>query len=244
MKISVVCVYNDEKAFQEQLKTSLENQLVEYELISICNKDKTFSSASSALNFGAGQATGDVLIFSHQDIFIKGSDQLELLARAIQEAPEYSVVGTQGIVDKSKCDVTNITAGQDYNSSEIHNYEYKLYEVSTFDEGLFGMKKSTWERHKFDEKICDNWHLYAIEQCLYARSHAGRVYVYPIQFHHYSMGTISLSYMNTLKELCRIYRKDFKYIWTTCYKVRTNPIYINILVKIWLLNRIIRGRSY
>ena len=78
--------------------------------------------------------------------------------------------------------------------------------------------------------------------CLWNRKNGGSVYVCPIQLHHFSMGIISLGYMKNLKLLCKVYRKDFKYIWTTCYKVKTNVIYINLLYFFWIVNRIVRGK--
>lgn len=243
MKISLICVYNNKKQLKEQLLKSLRNQIGDIEKILLDSKQFGFESAAEALNYGAGIATGNILIFSHQDIYIKEQDGIERLAVAIAKVGIGDIVGTQGVKERSKVYYSNLTAGQVYNSSIVKDYDETLIEVGCVDEGLFGMKKETWEQHHFNEFLCDNWHLYAVEQALYARKNGHKIWVYPVQMHHFSFGTISLSYMNGLRNLCNVYRKDFKYIWTTCYKVRTAKWYINALVFIWTMNRKIRGKK-
>lgn len=242
MKISVICVYNDENAYLNQLVKSLDQQDTEYELIAICNVDNSFCSAAAALNYGASSATGDVLVFSHQDIYFKTERELRKLAEAIGSCPTGTIVGTQGVKEPSKIYYSNLTAGKVLKNQLNQEYTEKLYPVSCVDEGLFGMKRDTWLTHPFDEDLCDNWHLYCVEACLFARKNRNSVYVWPSQIHHFSMGTISLRYMQNLKRLCKVYRKDFKYIWTTCYKVYTNPVYMEGLYLAWVFNRWVRGR--
>lgn len=244
MKISIICVYNNKDSLQEQLLNSLHSQDTDYELILLDNRNHVFQSAADALNKGAKQAEGDILIFSHQDIYLKTKDGLRKLASLIDTYPVGTIVGTQGIREKSKVYYSNLTTGMNYNKELLHRFEEQPYQVSCVDEGLFGMQRKTWEQHPFDEKICDNWHLYCVEACLNARKNGHGVYALPIQIHHFSRGTISLSYMNNLKSLCKKYRKDFKYIWTTCYKVQTNIFYINCLYCMWVANRVARRRLY
>lgn len=241
--VSVICVYNNEKQLTMQLKRSLEFQNIQLEFIEIDNRFGKYESASKALNYGAEIAKGDVLIFSHQDIYLKTENEIRELAKVIDKCDVGTIIGTQGVVEKSKKYYSNLTAGEKYDPELNYEYEKKLYEVACVDEGMFGMKKATWEMHHFDEIICNNWHLYTVEQCLYARSHSAKIYVYPSQIHHFSIGRISIGYMKNMRELCKKYRKSFKYIWTTCYKVRTNSMYINCLIIVWCLNRIIRGKT-
>ena len=240
MKVSVICGYNDKALLDTQLLPSLYIQNIKYEFVPVDNTKNKFSSASKALNYGASIATGDIFIFSHQDIYFKTPDELRQLTQCIQSCEDGSVIGTQGVRDGSKIYYTNLTSGIKLDENLVFDYEPKKYRVSCVDEGLFGMKRTTWDTHNFDEFLCDNWHLYCVEACLYARKQGYKVYVYPSQIHHFSRGIISLSYMVGLKRLCRIYRRDFKYIWTTCYKVRTNFLYINCLVWAWIFNRFLR----
>lgn len=240
MKVSIICVYNNEQQLEQQLKASLKKQNIKYEFIGINNIRNEYSSAAKALNYGASHATGDVLVFSHQDIYLKTPVELKNIVEAVFSCSIGTIVGTQGVKEPSKLYYTNLTSGPDYNADLVHDFDDKLYEVSCVDEGLFAMKKETWRNHNFDEVLCDNWHLYCVEACLNARKRGNKVFVFPSQVHHFSKGTISLEYMKNLKRLCEVYRRDFKYIWTTCYKVRTNWIYINALVAAWVINRFAR----
>ena len=101
MKISVICVYNNEESFNSQLLYTLKKQKIDYELIAIDNRNHRFSSAAAALNYGARKSKGDVLIFSHQDIYLKTGNELEKLAEVISKEPIGTIVGTQGVREKS-----------------------------------------------------------------------------------------------------------------------------------------------
>lgn len=240
--ISVICVYNNRVQFEKQLKSSLIDQDVDFELIAIDNTNHRFKSAAEALNYGSNVANGDIIIYSHQDIYLKRSNEIRLFADAISKSDIGTIIGTQGVKELSNKYYSNITAGNDYNSELMDDYAESLYEVSSVDEGFFGMRRETWSNLKFNENLCDNWHLYCVEMCLHTRKNGNKVFVYPLQLHHFSMGTISLGYMKNLKKLCYFYGNCFKYIWTTCYKVKTSKWYINGLVFIWYINRKIRRR--
>lgn len=240
--ISVICVYNNIEQLNNELLKSLGSQSAEYELILIDNRKAKFSSAAKALNYGVKKSHGDILIFSHQDIYLKRNEELSEFAEAINKVDVGDIVGTQGTKEPDKKHYANLTSGQALDVSPKMQENMELIEVSCVDEGLFGMKRETWDNHNFDVRLCDNWHLYCVEQCLNARKHGNKVYVWPSQVHHFSKGSISLGYMHNLRNLCQAYRKDFKYIWTTCYKVRTNRIYINCLVYLWKMNRIVRRK--
>lgn len=240
--VSVICVYNDADAFEKQLVRSLKIQDIKYEIIGIDNTTNRFESAAAALNYGSMKAQGDILVYSHQDIYLKRNDELKKFVKAIEDCEIGTIVGTQGVKEPSKIYYSNISCAHEDVYAIKNLYSEKLYEVSCVDEGFFGMKRETWEKLKFNEILCDNWHLYCVEMCLHTRKNGNKVYVFPTQLHHFSMGSISLGYMKNLKKLCSVYRKDFKYIWTTCYKVRTNKLYINGLFTIWILNRKLRGK--
>lgn len=242
MKISVICVYNNETQLNSQLLASLSNQTAAYEFVPIDNTAGRFASAAAALNHGASVAKGDILVFSHQDIFLKTEHELGELADRIGQCETGTVIGTQGVKEPSRVYFENLTAGEEYDARIQNKYEKGLYEVSCVDEGLFGMTRATWQQHPFDEILCDSWHLYAVEACLWARAHGHHVYVYPAQIHHFSWGRITRGYMGGLVRLADQYRSSHRYIWTTCYKVWSSWLYVRLLYLAWVTNRLIRGR--
>lgn len=242
MQFSIICVYNNITALEDKLLYSLKKNNVECELVLIDNTNNQFPSAASALNYGANQAKNDVLIFAHQDIYIKSPNEIETMARDIERLPMGSILGAQGAIEGNKEDISNLTAGSELicdHRSEIT----KLIKCDCVDEGLFGMKRQIFSELRFNEELCNNWHLYAVEMCLHTRKNGGNVYIHPIQIHHFSYGHISRGYMKNMIKLVDYYHNDFKYIWTTCYKVKANRVSIRLLYFIWVLHRLIKGKS-
>lgn len=243
MKISIICVHNNKQQLETALLSSLEKLNIDYEMVLIDGSNGKYKSCAEALNYGARKSTGDILIFSHQDIFIKCEKELLKFACFIEEQKKGTIVGIAGAKDSMKTNIGNYTSGGNICINYIENIT-KPIEVSCIDECFFGMKRSTYNQHPFDEKICDNWHLYAVEQCLFHRNNGDKIYVFPFQIHHLSKGKINLKYMDGLVMLAKRYHKDFKYIWTTCYKVRCSVLYCKALRFIWLLNRKVRRKEY
>lgn len=237
--VSVVCVYNDEKTFENQLEKSLKKQNIEYELIALNNKNGKFSSAAKALNYGAKLAKGDVIIFAHQDVVLKGEGELKNCVTRMKSLPLGTIIGAAGAKEKNKKHFGTYTSGPDYNAG-LRTVEWDVMEVSCIDEMFFGMTKETYEMYGFNENICDNWHLYGVEISLHARKEKHSVCVIPIQIHHFSHGRISIGYMKCLKSLVKYYHKDFKYIWTTCFKIPASPIFLELLYIVWYCNRKLR----
>lgn len=236
VKVSVICVYNDRQQLENCLCYGLNKQVIDYELILVDGSKGKFKSSAEALNSGVSQSKGEILIFAHQDVYLKTENDLSEFVNFLASTPKGTIVGVAGALEKHKQNVGNYTSGIEINEVQIYKFNSPM-EVSCVDECFFGMTRATYEMHHFDEILCDNWHLYAVEQCLYHRANGGKVYVFPLQVHHSSKGNISLAYMNGLVRLADEYRKDLKYIWTTCYKVKTNYIYIRTLRGIWIINR-------
>lgn len=241
--ISIICVYNNKANLEEQLMKSL-NFFIEknFELVLVDNVKNQFNCSADALNYGAKRATGSVLIFSHQDIFIKNEKQFYDFCNFVEQCCFGTIVGAAGVVEKNKKIFGNYTTGLELISGEIKMINQPM-KVACVDECFFGMTKETYEKHCFDNVLCDNWHLYAVEISLFARESGSDVFVFPIEIHHYSNGTITKSYMKGLLRISDRYRKSFKYIWTCCYKVNSSWIYTRSLYIVWYLHRFIIGKS-
>ncbi len=75
--ISIICVYNNSELLKTNLLDGLSRQSVSYQFIGIPNiNNSLFQNIPSALNYGAGFATGDYLAFIHQDVYLPNSDWL------------------------------------------------------------------------------------------------------------------------------------------------------------------------
>ena len=77
-KISLIAVYNKPQLLNEMVESANRQKNVEVELITLDNTGHRFSSASKALNYGTTKATGDVIVYLHQDIEFMSDDVLEL----------------------------------------------------------------------------------------------------------------------------------------------------------------------
>lgn len=66
----MICVSNNNRILHDYLLKSLSAQKGVYELIIVDNSIGKWNSAASALNWGARNAKGDLLMFVHQDFRI------------------------------------------------------------------------------------------------------------------------------------------------------------------------------
>lgn len=240
--ISLICVYNNENILEKQLLNSLENQSLEYQLILLNNTKHIFESAAKALNYGGEMASGDYLIFIHQDFIFSSEFWLEKSLKILQNLDNLGVAGLAGkkkIKSRSKLYslflnknriISNLKTG-----NPSHNIGVPIKEpqkVQTLDECILIVPNTIFDEFKFDEDVCDNWHLYAADYCLTAKKAGYDVYVIPLEGYHESPG-YSFSedqYYSTLKKLIKKHKKDYKWIftstgsWSTVY-----PLFFQIL---------------
>ena len=107
---SIICVYNDDKILHDYLLESINEQDVNCELILIDNTEDSYSSAAAALNAGGKKATGEYLIFAHQDIKLDSPHWLRNAKDAISGLPDFGIAGVAGKIDGSGV-ITNIKHG-------------------------------------------------------------------------------------------------------------------------------------
>jgi hypothetical protein len=184
--ISIVCVYNDERAIGELLLKSLEKQTVPYELIKINNTSKKFPSAAAALNNGGRDAKGDYIMFVHQDVELLSDTWLADVEQALGALPDLGIAGVAGTRDETGIIgnfFSGVPPGRSWTTT-IRSPE----EVQTLDECLVIIPRKIFEKRQFDEKACDDWHLYAVDYSLGCRETGTRVFVLPMEVHHRSDG--------------------------------------------------------
>lgn len=206
------------------MKQSLMRQTVKYELIGIDNRENKYSSAAAALNAGSKEANGDFLIFLHQDIIFEKPDSLSKFAEAYPK-DKNTIIGLFGASHgKSEALTTN------------------LYSAQTLDECFIGMSKDVYSRLKFNEKLCDGWHLYAVEMCLRAKEKGILIATGSFNIKHLSSGNVDDNYMRTFKKLITEY-KNAKWIATTCKSMPTKTALYNAYYFIWKLKKTLFGNA-
>lgn len=226
--ISVICVYNNRDILNDCLIASLNKQTIGYEAIFIDNTDNTYRSAASALNAAAEKATGDYLIFVHQDVIVKDKAFLEKIETEIRENLKNALIGVAGVRKEERIILGNITDGliglddslvASENTTKTH-FRRISYATAVFsvDELLIGMSKETWGKYPFDEQICSDWHFYAVELCMRLNAkQEERVFVIPADVHHNSnAGSMnSGGYYSTLRKLLDKYAKIYDCVYAT-----------------------------
>ena len=102
-------------------------------------------------------------------------------------------------------------------------------EVFTLDECLIAGNREVFRNLRFDEEVCDGWHLYAVDLSLQCQVKHIPVMVYGANIVHLSGGTQDESFYTCERKLVKKYRKEFPLISYTCGWAYTNPLKYFIL---------------
>lgn len=228
--VTIVCCYNDREQYDRLLR-SLAEQRLEYELMGIDNCGQRFSSCSRALNSVLDEIKTEYVIFSHQDIELPEPDMLGQFVTYMEGIGAGDILGVAGAVenpDRSaknlECVISNVHHGADLVVAGETEFT-GMTACDTVDECFFGGRTECFQRAPFDEELCDNWHLYAVERCLYARTRGHQVYVCDLPLLHHSGGKINHTYNQNFYRIAGTYAKKLDCIRTVCGSARTDWIH-------------------
>lgn len=212
--ISVVCVYNNKKILNDFLLKSLRNQTVDYELILLDNTRRQFKSAAEALNYGGKKAKEKYIIFVHQDVDLSSNSWLEKVEKMLDSIRNLGVAGVAGKKEGGGV-MTIINHGDPPRPAGSITIR-KPEKVQTVDECLFIIPRSVFRTIHFDENVCDDWHLYAVDYSLSVKRLGFDAYVIPMFVYHRSPGySFSEEYYLTLEKVLEKHKKHYKWIYTT-----------------------------
>ena len=224
--ISVICVYNDDWILQNLLLKSLSEQKAGFELITIDNRENRFASAAEALNYGGRKATGDYLLFVHQDVDLCSDSWLDSTENVLDAIPNLGVAGVAGLSENG-AKLAERERNEIKHGAEAAIWGNPIREpelVQTLDECLVIIPKSVFDAIQFDEAVCRHWHLYAADYCLSIRTKGFDVYVIPqLIYHGYGIRSAIRPYVNssdeyfdTLTRLVKKHKNKYKWIHTSC----------------------------
>ena len=208
--ISVVCVYNSEKTLENVLLSGLKDQSVEFELITLDNRNHRFKSAAEALNYGGNQAKGDFIMFAHQDMFFEDKTWLEDAEKVLKDIPDLGVAGVAGAsevgsswVDRCRHSITVMDENWVIPSVK------EIAEVQTLDECVLIVSRQLFSELKFDDNVFDGWDCYGPDYCLAAKSLGKKSYVIPGNSNHCCLRQNSRpwEFKNLFKYQKRLYKK-------------------------------------
>ncbi|MCG2725691.1 MAG: glycosyltransferase family protein [Elusimicrobia bacterium] len=224
---SIVCVYNSEKVMNDLLIKGLKTQNCGFELTLVDNTGGKFRSAAEGLNYGGAKATGEYIIFIHQDIYLLSADWLRRAEAFLREIPDLGVAGVAGMtkgkaggifrvgtipLENRACFVCH---GPEKDPIECGDTFNGPVEVQTLDEQVLIIPGKVFSSAGFDEKVCSSWHLYGVDYSLSVKKCGLKVYALPIPVWHISKGTLNKDYYATLNKILKKH-KDHGIIYTTC----------------------------
>lgn len=213
IRATIVCCYNKKSVFDEMLH-SLKAQSENVEIIEIDNSDGKFSSCSAAFNSVMNQIHTKYVIFSHQDIIYNTVDSLSHIIDYFEKIEPYDIVGVVGR-KSSKERIGNIKQGKDKRQAVSGKVE-GIEKCDTVDECFFGGYTECFIKYPFSEKLCNGWHMYAVERCLATLERGNNVYVVDADLTHLSGGKTDHAYNVTFYRISKRYKTTVKYLATTC----------------------------
>lgn len=211
--VTIICCYNDEVQYAE-FRESLSRQNEDYVLIGLDNVSGKFSACSVAFNSVISNVETKYVIFSHQDIVLRETNALKKFLNYLKDVNTYDIVGVAGVVGNCKYVYTNITDEQEAYMGRMRIEGIK--EMDTIDECFFGGTTKNFQEYPFDEKLCNNWHLYAVERCLNARINGNHAYACDVSLVHKSRGKLNRAFIRNFCNICKRYSKQMKCVRTTC----------------------------
>lgn len=242
-EISILAIVNNEKVYDEFLKSLKTQKNVNFELIPIFNVDNEYDSARQIFNKASVDAKGEWLCFSHPDIRFLDENALENILLEINSIPvskgEIGVIGVAGAI-RNKNDriiLSNIYHG--VNKQLAGTRISKLEEVETVDECLFIVKKDSFLKHPFSSK--KGYHLYAVEYCLDCLEDNRHNYVIPANVWHLSNGkSLGPDYIVQLKQLIEEKQNKYDLICTTVKAWKTRGLLAKLYIEYYYYKQLIK----
>lgn len=217
--VTVVCVFNDLEVRRDCLDRSIDLHRAEMpglEYIPVDNTGGRFSSAGAALNHGASEATNDVVVFVHQDVYLHSLTALGEAAAAVLGGGDIGLLGAVGV----RADGRVIGRMRD-RVVVIGDPARSPVDVDSLDEVLFMARTAQLRDAPLAESSDLAWHAYAIEYGLRMRGLGKRVVAMDVPLTHNSMTTNLARLTEAHAEIARRYPSELP-VRTTCGVVREN----------------------
>lgn len=234
MLISLICCYNNKKMLDDFLIDSLQqSKNSEYELIDIDNRNNLFSSVAKAYNQGIQKAKGEWIMFCHQDIAFRPDFITEISSFLEKQALKKECIYGFAGIDKTGVVYSNIQR-KDSRQYIVKNQLFEPKSVVSLDECCFIIRRDyLFSIGGFDEKICDNWHMYCVELCLRCLEQGGDVICVPNIVYHKTgreniSGLLDFNFLKSFYRVAKRYRNNHHILYAPCYIAKTHTPYLEI----------------
>lgn len=219
-EVTVVCCYNKVDEFN-RLVEDINNQDIKCDIIGLDNRDNKYKSCANAYNIATKDIKTKYVLYSHQDIDLVHKDTISKLVNYIKRINTYDILGVAGADKRGAISNIRTLDGSAY-ACNI-KLDKDLQEVQTLDECIFGGYTECFKKYPFDDILCDNYHLYAVEISLRAIARGNKVYVCDIDLIHKSTGNADIKFYEGLYRICKAYSNSINFITTTTTRSTTVP---------------------
>jgi hypothetical protein len=216
--LSVVCVFNDPAVREQCLDRSLadSSSSVDVEYLPVDNVGHDFTSAGAALNHAARQASNDVVVFAHQDVYLHDLDRLAEAARHL-DGDRWSIIGAAGVDDRGR------VVGAMRDRVQIIGSDAPDPEpVDSLDEVLFMIRRDRVLEHPLSQDPELAWHAYAVEYGVRMRRHGLLAGATNLAVTHNSL-TVNLDRLDVAHRHVASLHPDEGMVRTTCGVVGAPP---------------------
>lgn len=210
--VSFICPTNNLDVLNKHLISSLSKQNnQDYELIVVNTNLLNIKSANEALNYGASNATGRLLVFVHHDVELQDTFFIDRLLSFCDEC-DFGIAGVAGIVDiDGKFEVYSSVV-QGPNKEQVGHANDSIKECITIDECLMIVKADAFSGFDF---LRNTWHFYGVDYSLKCHNNGVKVLLFPLNIYHVSPGwSLNRDYFDTLYFVGKKYR-NYRVIPTT-----------------------------
>ena len=192
----IVCSQNDRSLHRDHVAATIG---VDHEYIRLENSYKQYPGIGAAYNDGVRKASGELLVFMHEDAGLSKSGWGNILVRKFDDSRTgvVGVVGAHNLLrdnlrwDMSGCVEGRIAKGEPENLQSflydtqgidvLREQEWELRKVDTavmvIDGLFFAIPKYLFNNVKFDEQTFDGFHFYDLDICMQVRKARKQVIV-------------------------------------------------------------------
>ncbi len=247
-KVSLVVVYNNSEQLQELQRSITVPSDVIIEEVFLDNRENKYPSAASVYNYALQKkVSGDIIVFSHQDIRFH-EDSIKKIAEMCESEQEtlFGVAGIEnlgkknwgGIISTLDGAVMNWPDPKENGLDRFGNKSGYARSVFVLDECLIAGHRNVFEGLSFDESVCSGWHLYAADLCIQCHQRGMPVKVMDAGVKHLSSGHVDRAFIACEGRLARKYKKQYAILSHTNGWTYTDPV----KRKVQLLYRFFRYR--
>ena len=191
-----------------------------FEYLRIDNQDRRYGICA-AYNLGVQRARGDILVFMHEDAFFMEGGWDAVLAKKFAD-PTLGLVGIAGTQYLFPDPPGWVVAGRPFIRGKVvhethagdrfhltvFSWDEKDSEVVAVDGLFFAVRRSLFERIRFDEATFDGFHFYDLDICMQVRQTHRLIVTPDLLVKHQSGGAFDAVWNDYAKRFTAKYQKE------------------------------------